>query len=112
MFESKFTEQLTDRKATCIIRFCQERPNGFKYSELKQLIKMVQYSIDDLFKGAQEMSQALQSICEVVCRPFQKERASDELDFVPLLPDFLNTFKPLMINNLVAQQEDLALVSQ
>jgi len=63
---------------------------------------MVDYSIQDLKNGATEMNNALRAICECVGRPFYKERASDELDFVPLLPKFLNTFKPLMINSVLA----------
>jgi len=39
------------------------------------------------------MNNAIISICEAVNNPFIKERASDQLDFVPLLPIFLNTFK-------------------
>lgn len=56
MFESQYTEQLNDRKANAIIRFCRERKEGFYYEELESLCKMVNYAINDLRNGTVEMA--------------------------------------------------------
>lgn len=93
MFESQYTEQLSDRKANSVIKFCRERKDGFYYEELDCLCKMVNYLIRDLKNGVQEMATAIIKICEVASLPFKKTKASDELKFVPLLPQFLNCFK-------------------
>lgn len=34
MFTSEYTENLFDRKANSIIKFCNERPHGFFYCEI------------------------------------------------------------------------------
>jgi len=47
------------------------------------------------------MNNAIKAICESMNQPFYKERASDELDYVPFLPRFLNSFKPLMISDML-----------
>lgn len=93
IFESQYTEQLTDRKANAIIKFCRERKGGFFYQELGNLIKMVNYAIQDLNAGILEMNQSLKFICECAALPFKKIRASDELEYVPLLSQFLTSFK-------------------
>ena len=93
IFESQYTEQLADRKANAIIKFCRERKDGFYYKELQNLIKMVNYSVQDLNTGVIEMNQALRYICESASYPFKKNRASDELEFVPLLSEFLSSLK-------------------
>ncbi|EAR84467.2 hypothetical protein TTHERM_00691650 (macronuclear) [Tetrahymena thermophila SB210] len=64
MFESEYTEQLGDRKASSIIRFCKERSDGFYYQEIEALCKMVEYAIADLKKGVVEMTAAIQKLCE------------------------------------------------
>ncbi len=93
IFESQYTEQLNDRKANSIIKFCRERKDGFFYQELSNLIKMVNYAVKDLNDGVQEMNQSLKHICECAAFPFKKIRASDELEYVPLLSQFLSSFK-------------------
>jgi hypothetical protein len=94
IFESPYTEQLNDRKANAIIKFCKERRDGFYYEELTNLIKMVNYAVRDLIDvGVVEMNNALRAICECASAPFKKNRTSDELEFVPVLPVFLNCFK-------------------
>jgi hypothetical protein len=93
MFESQYTEQLSDRKANAIVRFCRERKDGFFYEELEALCRMVNYAIADLKSGVYEMAGAIVKITEVASLPFKKNKASDELKFVPLLPEFLNCFK-------------------
>ena len=93
IFESQYTEQLNDRKANAIIKFCRDRKDGFYYQELSNLIKMVNFAINDLNEGVQEMNQSLKSICECASFPFKKIRASDELEYVPLLSQFLSSFK-------------------
>jgi hypothetical protein len=35
MFSSPYTEQLGDRKAQMIIRFCRQRKDGFLYEEIE-----------------------------------------------------------------------------
>ena len=42
---------------------------------------------------------AILKICEVASIPFKKTKASDELKYIPLLPEFLNCFKNLMYNS-------------
>ncbi|KRX04785.1 Armadillo-type fold [Pseudocohnilembus persalinus] len=98
MFESQYTEQLNDRKANAIVRFCRERRDGFYYEELESLCKMLKYAINDLQQGIPEMAQSISKICEVASLPFKKTKASDELKYVPILPEFLNCFKPLLYN--------------
>lgn len=93
IYESPYTEQLNDRKANAIIKFCRERKDGFFYQELGNLIKMVEYAIKDLNEGVLEMNQSLKYICECASFPFKKIRASDELEYVPLLSKFLTSFK-------------------
>lgn len=93
IFESSYTEQLHDRKANAIIKFCRERKDGFFYQELGNLIKMVNYAIKDLNEGVLEMNQSLKYICDCSSFPFKKIRASDELEYVPLLSKFLTSFK-------------------
>ena len=93
MFESQYTEQLQDRKANAIVRFCKERKDGFYYEELQSLIKMVNYSIADLKAGVLEMANAIVKIQEVAGLPFKMNKTSDQLKYVPLLPEFLNSFK-------------------
>jgi hypothetical protein len=39
------------------------------------------------------MAGAITTICDVASLYFKKNKASDELTFVPLLNKFLNTFK-------------------
>ena len=69
------------------------RKDGLYYEELEYLCKMVNYAISDLKGGVQEMVGAIVKICEVASIPFKKTKASDELKYIPLLPDFLNCFK-------------------
>ena len=51
IFESSYTEQLYDRKANFIIKLCEDRPDGFFFSELEDLIKIIQYILDDYADG-------------------------------------------------------------
>ncbi len=72
MFESQYTEELNDRKANIIVRFCRDRKDGFYYHELQSLCKMVRYALRDLKKGVIEMSTAIQKICQTGGQPFKK----------------------------------------
>lgn len=85
MFESEYTEQLGDRKASAIVRFCKERSDGFYYQEIEALCKMVEYAIRDLKAGVMEMTAAIQKLCETSSIPFKKVKASDELKYVPIM---------------------------
>ena len=40
-----------DRKANAIIKFCEERPQGFFYEEVEGLTKIFEYARSDLEKG-------------------------------------------------------------
>lgn len=51
MFESEYTEALHDRKAKAIIKFCEERPQGFFYEEVEGLTKLFELAKSDLEKG-------------------------------------------------------------
>lgn len=51
---------------------------------------MAQYAINDLQMGVMEMNEALEAILKTASIPFIKTKTSDELEFVPLLKDFLN----------------------
>ena len=51
LFESEYTEQLYDRKATTILKFCKERKEGFYYDEIEDLTKIIQYAVRDLGEG-------------------------------------------------------------
>ena len=92
IFQSKYTN-FADRKANAIVRFCRERETGFYYEEIANVIKMTQFAIRDLREGVIEMNQALINICQCASSPFKKQKCSDELKFVPLLPGFLDCFK-------------------
>lgn len=48
MFESEYTETLHDRKAKAIIKFCEERSQGFFYEEVEGLTKIFEYARSDL----------------------------------------------------------------
>lgn len=37
MFTSQYTEQLADRKAEIIVRFCRQRKDGFYYEEILEI---------------------------------------------------------------------------
>jgi hypothetical protein len=51
LFESSYTEQLYDRKASFIIRLCEERSDGFFFNEMENLIKIVKFVLDDYADG-------------------------------------------------------------
>ena len=51
IFQSSYTEQLYDRKAAFISKLCEDRPNGFFYGELENLIKIIQLLLDDYADG-------------------------------------------------------------
>lgn len=51
LFESEYTEQLYDRKANTILKFCKERKEGFYYDEIEDLTKIIQYTVRDLGDG-------------------------------------------------------------
>lgn len=69
---------------------------------------MVNFAISDLRAGVQEMVGAIVKICEVASIPFKKTKASDELKYIPLLPEFLNCFKYFftIINKAFALQSN------
>ena len=47
MFRSKYTEQLVDRKAETIVRFCRLRSNGFLLEEINELIEILRLAIEE-----------------------------------------------------------------
>lgn len=51
IFESQYTEQLYDRKANYILKFCKTRKDGFYFDEIPELTRIVEYSILDLNEG-------------------------------------------------------------
>ena len=93
IFKSQYTEQLNDRKANSIVFFCRENKTGFFYQELLNLIDIINFAVLDLKKGVKEMNNSLIAICECASYPFKKNKASNEIKFVPKLPEFLNCFK-------------------
>ena len=48
MFNSQYTDQLADRKADIIVRFCRGRKEGFYYEEINEVILIVDMAIKDL----------------------------------------------------------------
>lgn len=48
MFHSQYTDQLADRKADIIVRFCRARKEGFFYEEINELLAIVELAIHDL----------------------------------------------------------------
>mmetsp|Transcript_35571 Transcript_35571/g.32054 ORF Transcript_35571/g.32054 Transcript_35571/m.32054 type:complete len:196 (+) Transcript_35571:57-644(+) len=105
MFESTYTEQLYDRKANYILKFCKQRKDGFFFEEIQDITKIIEYSIKDLNEGVMEMRNAIKKIAEIASMPFLKRKSSDEYVFSKHLPEFLNSFKPL----LTSQRQDGAL---
>jgi len=51
LLRSVYTEQLYDRKATMIIKFCKERKDGFYYDEIPGLCEILETIINDLKEG-------------------------------------------------------------
>lgn len=51
LLRSTYTEQLYDRKANYIIKFCRERKDGFYYDEIPDLREIVETTISDLKEG-------------------------------------------------------------
>jgi hypothetical protein len=51
MFNSQYTEQLADRKADIIVRFCRTRKDGFYYEEINELLSIIELAIRDLVHG-------------------------------------------------------------
>ena len=51
LFESSYTEQLYDRKANYILKFCRARKDGFFYDEIGDLTRIIEFSIKDLLDG-------------------------------------------------------------
>jgi hypothetical protein len=52
IFESPYTDQLYDRKASYILKFCKIRKDGFFYEEIPNLTRIIEYAIRDLNEGA------------------------------------------------------------
>lgn len=112
IFESPYTDQLNDRKASSIIQFSKQRREGFYYEELPNLIKIMEYCVKDLIdENVEEMEQAIACICECATFNFKKNKASDELEYVPLIPKFLNTFRPLLVSHQITREEIKSQVS-
>ena len=51
LFESDYTDQLYDRKANAIIKFCKERKDGVFYDEIENVTKIARYAVRDLNEG-------------------------------------------------------------
>ena len=51
LIRSAYTEQLYDRKANAILKFCRERKDGFYYDEITGLQEVVETIIHDLKEG-------------------------------------------------------------
>ena len=51
IFESSYTEQLYDRKASFIINLCENRSEGFFFDDLPDVIKIIKYVLDDYANG-------------------------------------------------------------
>ena len=51
LIRSTYTEQLYDRKASYILKFCKERKEGFFYEEIPALREIVETVINDLKEG-------------------------------------------------------------
>ncbi|CAM6001669.1 unnamed protein product [Sphagnum balticum] len=100
MFQSEYTEGLHDRKAAAMLRFCEERPQGFFYEEVAGLTQLVRLATEDLFKGVEEMAAALVKVLAVDCADpghmFNRNAGSDELRYVRELPPFLDSLEPLI----------------
>jgi hypothetical protein len=93
VFQSPYTEQLNDRKADMIIKFCDQRRDGFFFEELPDLIKMIKYSLENFKDGVQEMENSILSILQIIALPLKKNKASDELKYAGLLPEILISLK-------------------
>lgn len=102
MFQSEYTEALHDRKAKAIIKFCEERPQGFFYEEVEGLTTLFELATKDLEKGVEEMIPALKAILAVDCidsmSMFNRNAGSDELRYIRLVPAFLTSLEYLMRN--------------
>lgn len=51
LLRSAYTEQLYDRKASEILKFCKARKEGFYYDEIPDLKEIVETTINDLKEG-------------------------------------------------------------
>lgn len=101
MFQSQYTEALHDRKAQAIIKFCEERPQGFFYEEVEGLTTLFELAKNDLEKGVEEMIPALQALLAVDCLDptsmFNRNVGSDQLRYMRQVPAFLTSLEYLFI---------------
>lgn len=103
MFQSEYTEALYDRKANAIIKFCEDRPQGFFYEEIEGLTQLFDFARADLFeKEVLEMVPALKTMLMVISQDsnnmFNKNAGSDELRYLRLVPTFLDSLEYQMYN--------------
>ena len=103
MFQSEYTEALYDRKANAIIKFCEDRPQGFFYEEIEGLTQLFDFARADLFeKEVLEMVPALKTMLMVISQDsnnmFNKNAGSDELRYLRLVPTFLDSLEYKMYN--------------
>lgn len=98
MFRSEYTEALYDRKANAIIKFCENRSQGFFYEEIDGLTQLFDFARVDLFEsGMLEMVPAIQAMLLVISQDpnnmFNKNAGSDELRYLRLVPTFLDSLE-------------------
>lgn len=98
LFESEYTEEVYDRKMRFVEKLCEERPEGFFYDELADLIKIANYTIRDYLSLNMEMRKALIELLETLKRGFNRRKSFDHIIHYSNLPSLLNCFIGLIYN--------------
>ena len=79
IFESDYSEEVYDRKARNVMKFFEERSDGFYYNELEGITKIAKYILLDFQKGfIKEMKGPLIALLEKAKMGFKKEKIFDD----------------------------------
>jgi len=99
LITSKYTAERIDRHAAMVRRICSDKSpysEGFYFKDLEVVMNLVEILIKGIEEGKQEYFQALQTLINHCKLDFRKEKSSDENNYVPLLPQFLEKFTPIL----------------
>ena len=99
LITSKYTAQLLDRQAYMIKKLCGPNSpyaDGFLYREIEQLIELFALLFARIQEGTNELIPALKTLLSHCKHEFRKEKTSDEIKYVPRLPEFLRSLEPML----------------
>lgn len=97
LFESKHTEALSDQHAARInILVDSVRDRGFDYKDLTEISRLLELCFQSLTHDKDEIEPALLNFLRVLEVPFNKQKSSDETNYVPLLSVYFTSLCPLL----------------